>query len=269
MKISTKYLYAILATSLLLNAMAGLYGVRSIFSRVSAKPEAKTINEDAKPYSSILHSDSISPDHEIRKTTILNTLIERYNYHSYLEIGQGHRDQNFDWVNCIIKIGVDPNRILNAAYQMTSDEYFALNHDAFDLIFIDGLHHADQVERDIIHALQVLKENGTIVVHDCNPSTKQMQIVPLPQGQTAWTGDGWRAWVKLRATRPDLMMVVLDTDYGLGIIRRGSQNMIDLPEPLTYEELDKNRERLLNLVDVNSFLKELKARGPSHAIPAR
>jgi hypothetical protein len=266
MKISNKYLYTILAFSILLNVMAGIYGLRIIYSRVSEKWEAKTINDDTIPYSSILHYDLIPPHHRTSRTTILNTLIERHNYHSYLEIGQGHRGQNFGWINCRIKIGVDPNKTLNAAYQMTSDEFFAINNDMFGLIFIDGLHHADQVERDIINALNVLNDNGTIVVHDCNPTTKEMQIVPLPRGQAAWTGDVWKTWVKLRATRPDLKMVVIDTDSGCGIIRRGSQKIIELPERLTYEALDKNREKFLNLVDVNFFLKDLKAELPSHNI---
>ena len=268
MKLSRKYLYGIIAVSLLLYALAGFYGLRSIHYRISAHPETKALDVGAKPYASILHSDFIPPDREIRKTTILNTLIERYHYDSYLEIGQGHRDQNIDWITCRIKIGVDPNRILNAAYQMTSDEFFALNHNMFDLIFIDGLHEADQVERDIDHALDVLKENGTIVVHDCNPRTKELQTVPLPQGQAGWTGDVWKAWVRLRAKRSDLTMAVIDTDFGCGVIRRGSQKRIDLPEPLTYEELDKNRERLLNLENINVFLKELKAVLPEHDIPS-
>jgi len=266
MKISNKYLYIILAISILLNVIAGFYGLRSAHSKVSAKQETTTVNEDPNSYSSILHYDSIPPDREIRKTAILNTLVERYSYQSYLEIGQGHRDQNFDWITCRIKIGVDPNRLLNAAYQMTSDEFFAMNKDTFDLIFIDGLHHADQVERDIINALKVLNDNGTIVVHDCNPGTREMQIVPLPAGQTTWTGDVWKAWVKLRATRPDLKMYVIDIEYGCGIIRIGSQRIIELPEGLNYEALDKNRQEFLNLVDVNFFLKDLKAELPSHGI---
>ena len=217
--------------------------------------------DEILPYSSILHYDSIPPERKIKRTTILNTLIEKYSYQSYLEIGQGQRNLNFDWIKCRIKIGVDPAKRFNAAYQMTSDEFFAMNNDTFDLVFIDGLHHADQVERDIINALRGLNTNGTIVVHDCNPTTKEMQIVP--QQQNTWTGDVWKAWVKLRSTRPELKMYVVDADHGCGIIRRGTQKIIKLPENLTYKALDKNRKKFLNLVDVNSFLKDLKGDLPS------
>lgn len=89
-----------------------------------------------------------------------------------------------------------------------------------------------------------------------------MQIVP--RQQKVWTGDVWKTWVKLRGTRPDLKMYVVDADSGCGIIRRGTQETIKLPENLTYEALDKNRKKFLNLVDVNSFLKDLKGDLPSN-----
>jgi hypothetical protein len=217
-------------------------------------PEKSKINQQ---YLSFLQHDFLSPEYKIKKTAILNTLVEKYNYQSYLEIGQGTRTNNFDWINCKIKIGVDPDRSLNAAYQITSDEFFAVNNDSYDLIFIDGLHHADQVMRDIINSLNVLTENGTILVHDCNPADKKMQMVPRI-AEAGWTGDVWKAWAELRATRDDLIMYVIDADYGCGVIRRGKQELIDLPEILTYEFFNENRERILNLIDVNSFLNGLK-----------
>jgi len=208
-------------------------------------------------HSSLLSHDSIPPSALIYRSAILNTLVDRYGHQTYLEIGQGRREDTLDRIDCIVKIGVDPNRRLQAAYQMTSDEFFAINRNTFDLIFIDGLHHADQVERDILNALEVLNENGTIVVHDCNPITEEMQRVPL-SGQHAWTGDVWKTWVKFRATRPDLSMAVVDTDFGCGIIRRGNQETIPLPPDLTYDVLDKNRSYLLNLISVQDFVESLK-----------
>jgi hypothetical protein len=268
MESSNRYIYMILVISLLLNVAAGFYIFSGNDSRVLEDNDANIVNEDKpkvtsdRPNASILHYDSIPPERRIRRTTILNTLVEKYNYQSYLEIGQGQRAKNFNWINCRIKIGVDPVKRLNAAYPMTSDEFFAVNNDTFDLVFIDGLHHADQVERDIINALKVLNDNGTIVVHDCNPLSKEMQIVP--RQQNVWTGDVWKAWVKLRGTRPDLKMYVVDADAGCGIIRRGTQVTIELPKNLKYEALDKNRKKFLNLVDVNFFLKNLKGDTPTN-----
>ena len=210
-----------------------------------------------KPWRSILHHDSVPSCYKnhIRRTTILNTLIEKFGYRSYLEIGQGPGRGNFDWVNCPIKIGVDPDVGVDATYQITSDEFFAQNKDRFDLIFIDGLHHDDQVEKDILNALEILNGNGTIVVHDCNPTNEAMQIVPRQQPN--WTGNVWKAWVRLRATRPDLTMYVIDTNYGCGIIRRGNQQTIKIHGELTYRMLDNNRKEFLNLVDIDYFLEDL------------
>jgi len=254
----------LLGISLLLNAVLGFYLVRRADFSKPGKPAAVKEADSPKPKkqpaggrrSSVLSYDKIPPSLRLNRTSILNTLVEKYSYTSYLEIGQGLRTANFDWIRCRIKIGVDPARGLNAAYQMTSDDFFKINNDTFDLIFIDGLHQADQVEKDILNALKVLNPNGTILVHDCNPTTREMQLVT--RGQGLWTGDVWKAWVKLRATRPDLKMYVIDAGSGCGLIRRGRQDLIQLPGNLSFELLDKNRKEWLNLVDGTAFLEDLK-----------
>ena len=43
------------------------------------------------------------------------------------------------------------------------------------------------------------------------------------------------------------------------IIRKGKQATIKMPEELTYKILDENRKYLLNLVDFNFFLQDIKA----------
>ena len=45
---------------------------------------------------------------------------------------------------------------------MTSDEYFKKFKDKFDLIFIDGLHHYNQVEKDIYNSLEILNDKRII-----------------------------------------------------------------------------------------------------------
>lgn len=265
----TRFLLVLLIISVMLNVAAALYLLNRSPSRQAGLPVTEApqkevkVKEDAPPAPraqslSMLHLDTIPPGRRIRRSAILNTLVEKYGYQSYLEIGQGNRDQNLDWIQCRIKIGVDPAPNLNAAYRMTSDEFFALNNDRFDLVFIDGLHHADQAERDFVNALDALNDNGTIVVHDCNPTSEEWQLVPPPKKARAWTGDVWKAWVKWRASRPDLTMYVVDVDFGCGVIRRGRQETPDIPESPTYDQLDKNRVRWLNLVSVEDFLKSLK-----------
>ena len=184
------------------------------------------------------------------RTEIINQLIEDNNYRSYLEIGV-YDKKNFNAVKCKFKVGVDPDPKVKATYVMTSDEYFNPKIGKiipYDLIFIDGLHHADQVLRDINNAISCLSPGGTIVVHDCNPTTEEMQIVPRMQGE--WTGDVWKAWQELRATRSDLKMFVYDVDYGVGIIQRGEQELLKTIAK-TYAEFDANRKEILNLVEIS------------------
>jgi SAM-dependent methyltransferase len=184
----------------------------------------------------------------MKRSDIINRLIEVKGYDSYLEIGVD-KGKNFIEIKAFNKLGVDPEvknfigegRILS----ITSDVFFKSNIDKFDIIFIDGLHHEDQVTRDIENALECLSEGGTIVVHDCNPTTEEMQIVP--RKQVVWTGDVWKAWVKLRKTRTDIFQVCIDEDYGCGIITKGNQEF-KTKLALTWKNFDKNRVKLLNLI---------------------
>lgn len=248
-----KHIYKILVISLAFNLLGVIYFARKIyFNKFYGADSFLTSNENA----SILHYDSIPANADIDKTIILNTLTDRYGYNSYLEIGQGKAENNFDHIKCRIRLGVDPDPTCNAAFCLTSDDFFIQNKASFDLIFVDGLHHNEQVYRDIINSLSCLNNNGTIVVHDCNPRNEDMQVVP--QSQSFWTGDVWKAWVRLRSERDDLEMYVVENSGGCGIIRVGRQDLITIPDILTYKYLNENRAYLLNLKSINDFLRQLK-----------
>src|SRR5690606_35213812 len=127
------------------------------------------------------------------RTEILNSIIVKRGYKSYLEIGVGD-GSNFRNIRCPDKTGVDPEEV--AEYQVTSDRFFALNRKTFDIILIDGLHHKENVRRDIENALRFLNPGGAVVCHDLNPATEIIQRVPRVSEE--WTGDCWKAWVQLR-----------------------------------------------------------------------
>ena len=123
--------------------------------------------------------------------------------------------------------------------------------DKFDIIFIDGLHHADQVYQDILNALEHLNDDGTILCHDMNPWSKDVQKVPRQTGQ--WTGDCWKAFVRLRSERSDLDMFVITADTGLGVIRNGNQKKLNVDCDLTWDNLGLHRSEWLNLISVEEF----------------
>jgi len=177
-------------------------------------------------------------------TQLLQELIDTFGYESYLEIGveNGKNFQALTLLKDAVKVGIDPARKSRhvVTHSMTSDAYFAMHHSqTFDLVFIDGLHEADQVLRDVNHALSVLNDGGTIVCHDVNPRSYQRQVVPRLKPSGAWLGDCWKAWVALRR-RANLCMFVVDTDYGCGIIRRRhpKSSIGPFPFPLTSAPLD-------------------------------
>lgn len=188
----------------------------------------------------------------MNRIDLINSLIAKNGYKRYLEIGV--RDgECFNAIKCDMKVGVDPDKNSKATVFSTSDEFFAQHTFApFDIIFIDGLHHADQVEKDIINSLNALNEGGTIVMHDCLPTSKRMQEIPLTD-QQEWTGNTWMAYLKMRVIRPDLNMACVNTDWGLGIIQFGHQLPLSLDCLPTYEQFDANRNEWMNVIDVEQF----------------
>lgn len=192
------------------------------------------------------------------RTEIIQSLINKINAKSYLEIGIGP-GINFNSIVCDHKISVDPNPYVSVSFKITSDEFFKQNKETFDVIFIDGLHWSKQVYLDILNSLNILNKDGYIICHDMNPHNEFVQRYPEPMPGTPWTGDCWKAWVKLKSERTDLDMRVVDTDYGCGIISKGKQTLLDIDNPydLNYDFFDLNRKKLLNLITVEDFLKFL------------
>lgn len=207
----------------------------------------------------------------MHKFSIINYLADLIKARSYLEIGVRQASHNFDKINIQHKVGVDPGLegYNEATYQLTSDDFFASNYEFFDIIFIDGLHEHYQVLRDIINSLSILNPKGFIVCHDINPILKVRQLKlndPIRQEYVRaekaknnpeyglWNGDCWKAWVELRVLREDLKMHVVDTDFGCGIISRGSQKLLNTGNlDITYENLDNNRVEWLNLISTTKF----------------
>lgn len=174
---------------------------------------------------------------------VLNALAKAYGYKRYLEIGVDNND-TFNAVDMPHKRSVDPNG--KATHTMTSDEFFKQNEELFDLVFIDGLHEEEQVTRDFNNALACLTVGGAIVAHDCLPPAQPWESPSL-------MGTVWRSWARLRATRPDLKMFVVDTDCGCGVIQRGHQELYPLPESFDWTLFAEHKPELMNTISVAHF----------------
>lgn len=212
----------------------------------------------------------------MNRLNILNYLISKYfaGNCNYLEIGVCDPDECFNYVAATDKSGVDPGMLFatnNVEFPMTSNEFFfklergetrfAPDH-RWDVVFIDGLHTANQVFIDAKFALNHLSPNGFVVLHDCNPPDWIMANDDLDwfynEGgknvQGALNGSCWKAVYYLR-TILDKRIVTVDTDHGVSIIANGMSGEKILHTNPFYEfrELKKDRKTYLGLISPDEF----------------
>lgn len=197
----------------------------------------------------------------------------------YLEIGV-KKGAAFRRIAADEKIAVDPAFRLSERsrkradakarsthyFEQTSDDFFAseagfLEQRGIDVALIDGLHTYQQVVHDVDNTLRYLREDGVIVLHDCNPATASIAYPATSFDDfyanrhwwnVLWSGDVWKAIVHFRSTRDDLRVAVLKCDFGVGLVRKGApDSMLSYTaaeiEALGYADLAADRRRLLNL----------------------
>ncbi len=190
-----------------------------------------------------------------KRYEIINHLINKYGYTRYLEIGAG-KGHNFNKINCPVKHCIDPE--YPSTFVMTSDKFFKELDDSekYDIIFVDGDHSKRAVTRDINNSLEHLSDDGIILVHDMNPTSHKVAKKHPKEGRATWYGDGYKYLIILRATDPFLVVRTIDTDCGIGIIKRTKkkQTLIDMPEKLGYKYMDSDRKYFIGLISVEEFL---------------
>lgn len=225
------------------------------------------------------------------RTDVIQALLNAKKKPAYLEIGVEH-GQNFFSIKAGSKTAVDPEFAfsfkeklrwmyknpsnLNARYyEATSDGYFetSAGSKGMDVVFIDGLHTYQQSLKDVLNSLRILKDNGIIVMHDCNPPHKAAAFPSqtkegaaksnIPGWTGEWCGDVWKTICLLRGTRKDLRAFVLDTDYGLGIVTKGNADEYlnlspEQVDAMTYDDLAIQREKVLGLKPKEYFFEFLK-----------
>tara|TARA_Y100001958_G_C21036682_1_gene407736 strand:+ start:57 stop:779 length:723 start_codon:yes stop_codon:yes gene_type:complete len=185
---------------------------------------------------------------------IVQDIINNKNYKKYLEIGC-FNDDLFNHIKCELKVGVDP--ISGGTVRLKSDEFFKINKESFDCIFIDGLHIYHQVKRDIENSLKFLNDNGIILIHDCLPNNFYEQAVP--RCQWTWNGDVWKAIVECRNNK-NLDVYTCYADYGIGVVfNRPNRNLLDYKKKnyskLKFEEYHRDPYKLMNIIEYDELKK--------------
>lgn len=192
----------------------------------------------------------------MKRFDIINKLIEKRNYKTYLEIGTQF-GECFAQIKIDYKECVDPEKnYSDLTHEMTSDEYFFQNTKTFDIIFVDGLHLEEQTTKDIENALKILNKNGVIVVHDCLPHCEEFT-------QVCWNGTVYKSIIELRYKNPNVNVHVVDTDCGCGIISKASKpqelyNAVPIETAKTYDYYAKHKVELMKTISVEQFLASLK-----------
>jgi hypothetical protein len=208
---------------------------------------------------------------------VINFIIESLNKSEtiYLEIGVRYPEANFNKINSKIKYSVDPGIefVQNPVdFKITSDIFFeelrsgAILHKdiKFDVIFIDGLHEANQVERDIKNALDFINDDGFIVLHDCNPPTefhaRESYNFELSPAKWFWNGTTWKAFFNYRK-KEEIFSCCIDTDWGIGVISKkknlGSKTLVE-NQYYDFAIFKKNRKESLNLISYDDFKERIK-----------
>lgn len=186
------------------------------------------------------------------RTELINHIIKKRGYKSYLEIGVG-TGKNFAAIKCEKKLSVDPDPKSKAMVSNTSDYFFdwlskGEKTRIYDLIFIDGLHHADQVRRDIINAYACLNEGGCLVIHDTNPDREE--ITKVPRETKEWCGSVYKAIYQISSP----YFFTMQDDHGVTVIRKDGELKVN-NYTIEWSDFDQDRQLILNLVTAEQAIK--------------
>ena len=145
---------------------------------------------------------------------------------SYLEVGIfrcGLFNQVIPYVDSLVGLDVDSNagkfmkknskcKFINS----TSSDFFKQQIELrckFDFIFIDGDHSKEAVEADFLGAIEVINDNGIIVLHDTYP----INIAATTRDRC---DDGYQAIEKLSRLTDEWEMMTIPIHPGITICRK-------------------------------------------------
>jgi hypothetical protein len=90
----------------------------------------------------------------------------------------------------------------------------------FDIIAIDPFHDYRASQLDLELCIDCLDRDGLLLSHDCAPSSAELAAPNFTPGN--WCGTTYAALTVVALHHPELAVTVLDTDTGVGIVRRRS-----------------------------------------------
>ncbi len=103
----------------------------------------------------------------------------------------------------------------------------------YDVILVDPYHEYETSAQDLREACTLIKPNGTIVVHDCNPEEEAFVTPHYRDG--SWCGLTYKAYLDMILESVQLRSCTVDTDHGCAIIRR--RPFVSRPSRIAYRVL--------------------------------
>ena len=172
---------------------------------------------------------------ELNKARLINHLAEVHGYRHYLELctlSTGRRYAEIDrsrletCVRLMYRCPDDFDDGLPIDYRSSSldiGECLKTISDEgrrFDIALVDSWHEYATSWRDLVEGFLLIREGGTLVVHDCLPPRSEIAVANYIPGE--WCGVGYQAYVDFISQRRDLAVYTVDTDYGCGSSERRS-----------------------------------------------
>lgn len=242
--------------------------IQMVIGQIKAKTYLEIGIDSAECFEKISADRKFGVD-VVPTVSLINTMLNNARIDLFKYSSSDSRKSAQIVLNAAVSLSNDmPDNDLSELYFMASDMFFALHapilfeHESIDVAFVDGLHTYHQSYIDICNALEFMSEKGIVLVQYCNPPTKASALPAHSIEETArskppgwdgvWCGDVWKSILRLRTTRKDLKVFVLDCNDGMGVVCKGEPDgLLDYPiseiENMTFDDLQINKKEMLNL----------------------
>ncbi|KQX19427.1 MULTISPECIES: class I SAM-dependent methyltransferase [unclassified Sphingomonas] len=225
----------------------------------------------------------------MQRSDVVQAILDLYEAPSYLEIGV-ETGETFHAIRAARKVAVDVKFAfdLDAArtavagqdvhfHECPSDGYFEriAEDDRFDVVFIDGLHTFDQTLRDLLNAIQHLRDDGVIVIDDVLPPSYAASLPSLEQNiafrkargiqPIDWMGDVYRLVFFIRDYLPGFSFATLVENHGETVLWRGTRALDAAPRSveqisrMSFADCQFHRDDF-NITSFDEIMKRLRGR---------
>lgn len=184
------------------------------------------------------------------KSELINKIIEKNNYKSYLELGLGLTAETFKDVKCEYKYCVDIVKVFDNLpnFVGTTNSFFEQNTKKYDLIFIDADHSYEAVLLDFMNSVKFLNKGGVILMHDIGPY--------LLEHTNPWScGEAYKVFVEIRKNQNynSFTFRLCDTDC-IGIVKISENEDILNLDVTDFDSFFKNRDLVLRWKNIEEVL---------------